>query len=168
MRAPWSGRSAAFSWRRMRATVKNGISRFVSAASDPSYDFAPDAAVASRMSVADVQRLMRRTVLDTTEVRGLRWEFLLGGMSLAPCTDMRQVLFGADSTHRAMIDESRSTLVRSASDSILFSFVEQTVENRRMLREGVPIVRARGGFIARGWTLLTGRPVLESCAAMFF
>ena len=139
--------------------------QFVSASADPPFDAALDPDRRGRAPIEEVLRLVRHTALDPQEIRGLRWEMIVS-YSMVPCADMRQILFGPDSTHRAVIDSARASLVRSASDSVIFSLVEQPLDERLMVRDGIPL--SRTPFTVTGWlgTQLTGHNVFATCAAL--
>ena len=147
-------------------TGRGAESRFVSSASDPGSDARLEIEASRRVAFEEMMRSVRRTVLDTTEMRGLRWELLLSLYSLAPCSDMRQILFGVDSTHRATLDEARRSLVRGSTDSLLFAFVEQPMDTLRMTRGGTPLIGRSRNPVMRSVSIVTGHRTLEACAAM--
>jgi hypothetical protein len=149
-----------------QATGRTRDARFVSAESDPAPP-AVDAERTRRVPLAEIDREIRRIVLDTTEIPGLRWELLLNGFAWQPCTDMHQVIFGADSLHRATLIEARQRLVRTASDSMLFAMVARASDHP------VSAQGARGRAIrtsqsfARGVSWLTGNRQLVACLSLF-
>jgi len=148
-----------------QATGRAGDARAVSAASDPVTEVTAGSSDRQRSSLDETTRSLRRTALDTTEIRGMRWEKLVN-YSFMPCTDTRQILFGPDSLHAAVMDSARVSLVRSPADSIVFSILEQPMDRHHMLREGQPLTRVP--FTVTGWVTkaLTGRNVFASCAAL--
>jgi serine/threonine protein kinase len=147
------------------ATGRAGEARSVSSASDPALDLAVEPDRRSAVPTDEMVRVLRRIVLDPDEIPGMRWE-MLGAHSFMPCTDARQILFGPDSAQAAVMDSARTSLVRTASDSVVFSIFEQPMDRRYMLRDGQPMTRAP--FTVTGWvaTAITGRNVFASCAAL--
>jgi serine/threonine protein kinase len=148
-----------------QATGRAAEARAVSPATDPVLDLAVDPDGRQRVPVEEMARMLRRIALDSTEIRGMRWE-MLATYSLMPCADARQILFGPDSVHTSVMDEARASLVRSPSDSIYFSMIEQPMNRRYMVRDGQPLTRVP--FTVSGWiaTRLTGHNVFASCAAL--
>ena len=147
-----------------QATGRPAEARAVAASSDPSFEMLGDQE-RRRVRQDEINAALRRIVLDSTELRGLRFEMLLN-YSYSPCSDLRQMLFGPDAAHRATMDSARLALVRTSSDSLIFSFVEQPLDTRHMTRDGVPLVRER--FTVSGWiaSRLTGHNVFATCAGI--
>ncbi|HET9453333.1 MAG TPA: serine/threonine-protein kinase [Gemmatimonadaceae bacterium] len=146
------------------ATGRVAEARAVSAESDPSFDMLGELD-RRRVPPNEVYAALRRIILDTTELRGLRWEMLMN-YSYAACSDPRQMIFGPDARHRAAIDSARASLVRNSSDSLVFAFAELPLDERRMTRDGVPLVRER--LTVSGWigSRLTGHNVFSTCAGI--
>ena len=136
-----------------QASSRPNDARFVSSASDPTFD-ATDVDQPRVTSLEQMLAESRRVVFDSTVVRGLRWELLLNSYAYEPCSDMRQIVFGADSTHRATIGAARQALMRHPSDSILFA-----IASRPMGGDDA----ARGQWPGRIVSALTGNRVFESC-----
>jgi hypothetical protein len=136
-----------------QATSRPNDARFVSSASDPTFD-ATDVDGQRVTSLDQMLAESRRVVFDSTAVRGLRWELLLNSYAYEPCSDMRQIVFGADSTHRATIGAAQRALTRHPSDSILFA-----IASRPMGGDDA----ARGPWPGRIVSALTGNRVFESC-----
>jgi hypothetical protein len=63
-------------------------------------------------------------VLDTSAVRGLRWEHLIGVTTLTPCLNLHRMVFGPDEEYRSFIDQARASLVRFPSEEGLFEIAE--------------------------------------------
>jgi serine/threonine protein kinase len=138
--------------------------RYASPEVDPLISGAEDDA-APRPAIEDVNRSIRRTILDTTELTGLRWEMLLGSFSFEPCSDMHQIIFGADSLHRATLAQAKASLAKRGSDSLLFLLAEREAQS------GYVPDAATGPWsahrpVARLMTALTGNRQLEGCLAL--
>jgi len=148
-----------------QATGRPAEARFVSAASDPQPDLRIESGGRARPSIEEVMRAQREIVLDSTEINGLRWEMLVA-YAITPCMDPRQIIFGPDSLHVAMIRDAERQLVRSASDSVLFSLVEQPLDDRHMTRNGVPLATYPRTVL--GWTVsaVTGHAVFAACSGL--
>jgi serine/threonine protein kinase len=147
------------------ATGRAREARAVSAEGDPVLPVAePDRR--RRVPVDEISRTLRRVILDTTEIRGLRWEFLFS-YSLEPCADMHQVVFGPDSLHRATMREARKSLVRRSSDSTLFAIAESTSERPARSAPvrglGMRVIRP----LVRTVSAITGHRQLEGCFSLF-
>jgi hypothetical protein len=59
-------------------------------------------------------------VLDTSAVRGLRWEYLRLTATLTPCLNLNRMVFGPDSAYEAFLRNARASLVRYPSEDGLF------------------------------------------------
>lgn len=59
-------------------------------------------------------------VLDSTVVRGLRWEYFINLATMAPCLNMNQMVFGAGGAYDAFVAQARASLVRRPSEEPLF------------------------------------------------
>lgn len=64
-------------------------------------------------------------VLDSTIVRGLRWDYLINLATMAPCLNMSQMVFGAGEPYDAFMDEARASLVRHPSEEPLFELARR-------------------------------------------
>jgi len=147
-------------------TGRPGDARFVSAETDAAVPM-PDRSQRNVVSLEEAGRGVRRAILDTTQLRGLRWEMLLSQFALEPCTDLRQVIFGPDAEYRFTLNAARQSLVRRQSDSLLFALIERdkvhavTAEGSR--GRAVRTTRPVGRMI----TALTGQRHLEACLSLF-
>lgn len=63
-------------------------------------------------------------VLDTTLVRGLRWEYFINVATMAPCLNMHRMVFGADESYRTFVEQARESLVRWPSDDDVFEIAQ--------------------------------------------
>lgn len=59
-------------------------------------------------------------VLDSTIVRGLRWEYFINLATMAPCLNMHQMVFGPGPAYEAFVDQARRSLVGRPSEEPLF------------------------------------------------
>ena len=93
---------------------------------------------------------LRSTILsiagDRNEMRGLRLEMLLM-LSLAPCTNARELVFGPGADVRAAFDRGKRTLARFPSDTAMLDLLYETPERSSALDIGgqhrlVPLIRA--------------------------
>jgi hypothetical protein len=84
-----------------------------------------------------------RDIQDTTSVRGRRWE-MLALLARAPCTNMRELIFGPDPTLTALFDHVRQDLVRFPSEEELLRLLEEAPQ--RMVHASRLI---RGDFASR-------------------
>lgn len=65
-------------------------------------------------------RTLPTLVLDTTVVRGLRWEYFIGVTTLTPCLNLHRMVFGPSDDYHEFLIEARSALVRYPSEEGLF------------------------------------------------
>ena len=65
-------------------------------------------------------RSLPHLVLDTTSVRGLRWEYFINLATMAPCMNVHRIVFGSDQEYADFVDEAHTSLVRWPSDEALF------------------------------------------------
>lgn len=65
-------------------------------------------------------RALPDLVLDTTSVRGLRWEYFINLATIAPCMNVHRMVFGSDESYADFVEEARRVLVRWPSDEALF------------------------------------------------
>ncbi len=77
------------------------------------------------LDIADMRRTMVRIVQDTTVLRGLRWD-MLQLLMLAPCTNVRELVFGPSVELQAVIERARKQLVRFPSEQELFRLLQST------------------------------------------
>lgn len=59
-------------------------------------------------------------VLDTTAVRGIRWEYFINLATIAPCMNVHRMVFGPGQEYSDFVERARATLVRFPSDEALF------------------------------------------------
>lgn len=81
------------------------------------------AARARRPAVEDVAarlRAMPQSALDTMLVRGVRWEYVGLLTTVAPCINLRRVVFGPDADYRSWLERVESRLVRYPAEAELF------------------------------------------------
>ena len=117
----------------------------------------------------DVRLELISIVQDTTALRGTRW----GKLSIlmqAPCTNIRELIFGPDEGLQALFDYAREDLVRMPSEEALFELLEDTPQ-----RMGYTLDRLVGQStlpnrifytIGRATGALLGNERIAGCAAM--
>jgi hypothetical protein len=66
-------------------------------------------------------RSLPEAVLDTTMVRGLRWEYLISVTSLTPCLNLHRMVFGPGGEYDNFVREAHASLVRFPSEEGLFT-----------------------------------------------
>ena len=146
------------------ATSRAKEARLISAETDPVITIVEQGG--RQASRDENSREVRRAILDRSEIRGFRWDLLLSSFSLEPCADMHQVIFGADSLHRATLAEARKTLVRRPSDSLLFAIAERGIDSPAT----ADVARSRAVRATRPFgrvvTALTGHRQFEGCLAL--
>lgn len=147
------------------ATGRTREARAVSAEGDPVITTI-DADSRRRVPLDEISRTVRRIILDTGEIRGLRWE-LLFSFAVEPCTDMHQLVFGPDSLHRATVEEARRSLVRRQSDSVLFAIAELTANRPAQAEAGWGRTMRVKRQVARAMSAVTGHRQLEACLSLF-
>lgn len=59
-------------------------------------------------------------VLDSTGVRGFRWEYFINLATIAPCMNVHRMVFGPGAEYSAFIEEARASLVRFPSEEAFF------------------------------------------------
>jgi len=64
-------------------------------------------------------RALPRIVLDSTQARGLRWDFLAWTAVFAPCANIRSIAFGPGPDYQEWLESARKGLVRRPSDEAL-------------------------------------------------
>jgi hypothetical protein len=58
-------------------------------------------------------------------MRGLRWEYFITLATMAPCVNMHRVVFGADDSYTAFIEEARGSLIRWPSEQPVFELARR-------------------------------------------
>lgn len=66
-------------------------------------------------------RALPSLVADTSNVRGLRWEYLVLTTTLSPCLNLNRMVFGADEEYTAFLERAHGSLVRWPSEEQLFA-----------------------------------------------
>jgi hypothetical protein len=66
-------------------------------------------------------RAMPAFVLDSTQARGLRWDFLGWTAVFSPCANIRSVAFGPGEEYSRWLESARKGLVRRPSDDALLT-----------------------------------------------
>lgn len=64
-------------------------------------------------------------VLDTSLVRGVRWEYFINLATMAPCLNVSRMVFGADQGFDAFVDSAHVALVRWPSEEPLFELARR-------------------------------------------
>lgn len=64
-------------------------------------------------------------VLDTTLVRGVRWEYFINLATLAPCLNVNRIVFGTDQEYDTFVESARGALVRWPSEEPLFELARR-------------------------------------------
>lgn len=59
-------------------------------------------------------------VLDSTGVRGFRWEYFINLATIAPCMNVHRMVFGPGEEYTAFIEAARTALVRYPSEEAFF------------------------------------------------
>lgn len=107
----------------------------------------------------------RRVASDSAELRGARLQ-MLTALSLAPCTNLRELVFGPDDDVRASFALARAKWARFASDTALLDLVYRTVDHIEPIApDGVIPQTAMGASVVAGRLLRNRR--LPGCAALF-
>lgn len=70
-------------------------------------------------------RTMPQTVLDSTQARGLRWEFFGLVSAFAPCASMKTLAFGPGEDYTQWLAAARQGLVRRPSDEALLQLMRR-------------------------------------------
>jgi hypothetical protein len=132
----------------------------------------PDAE-GSTVNVNDL-RSMRRVVVETTldrrELRGLRLEMLLNLLGFAPCTNVKELVFGPDADVRNAFDRARRDLARFPSEQSLLDMLYRSAERAPSFKDfkdsGVTVgvgPRILGGVADVAGALLRNRRI-PTCA----
>ncbi len=104
----------------------------------------------------DLLRAFPRIALDTTAVRGLRWEAFLGANAFARCFNLYDVVFGPGEDYDRWLDEARASLVRRPSDEALFDFFQYGWFGQQ--------ARTEGGLLAMALRVVFGKGgAAETC-----
>ena len=111
----------------------------------------------------EVRRTINALVMDSTALRSLRWE-LFGNLAFAPCTNVRELVFGPSSEHLDVVARVRESLVRYPSEAALFDLMEDTPN--RMAGPSKKFLPNRLYRLGRTVGLLLGNPRLEGCTAV--
>lgn len=92
--------------------------------------------------VVALRATMIRMATDETEMRGLRLE-MLGMLAIAPCTNVRELIFGPAADVKGAFERVRKRAARFASDSALIDLVYDTPERLETLagQRDAPVVR---------------------------
>jgi hypothetical protein len=149
-----------------QATGRAAEARLVSSASDPELRLAEQSGFPKRMPTDQMFDSIGAIIRDTTVALAVRWELLLNYRALEPCTDLRQLIFGADSTYRSALLEARSQLVRLPTDSVRFGLASRGLDRSDPMVQGAPVGHSRS-WLFRVVSAVTGHPVLESCGMAF-
>jgi serine/threonine-protein kinase len=84
----------------------------------------------STVNVNDLRSMRRffvETALDRRELRGLRLE-MLSNLGFAPCTNVKEMVFGPDADARNAFDRVRRDLARFPSEQSLLDMTDRSVE----------------------------------------
>ncbi len=110
--------------------------------------------------VAYVRNSITRVVQDSTMTRGLRWE-LLRWLPFAPCTNVRELIFGPDRELQVVFSSAREQLARFPSEEQYYDFI--TAELERSIQTTLPVTK-RAVFRAADITgKLLGNKRLGGC-----
>jgi hypothetical protein len=113
---------------------------------------------------AAVRTAFGQIAADRNEMRGVRME-MLTQLTIAPCTNLREMIFGFDPELRALLDRQRTVLTRFPSDSALFDLMERGSE--RLSPEMVAGVRNRvKEALAHASGAILRNKRLPGCAAL--
>jgi hypothetical protein len=148
-----------------RATGRSAEADGLSDKSDP--QIARPSGNGDQVRARELFDVLRRRILDTTELTSVRWQLMLGPFAYLPCTTQRQMFFGPSAAHRAALQEFHEALVRYPSDERRFGMV---VKNVMQLID--PASHQRGNATPRRmeWaktvTKVTGSDQFMKCATM--
>ena len=78
------------------------------------------ARAAAPRDVASRLQAMPENALDSTFVRGVRWEYVTLLNTVGPCLNLRRVVFGPDATYRDWLARVEEELVRHPAEAELF------------------------------------------------
>jgi len=110
------------------------------------------------------RRSLIRVTENTKEMRGLRYE-LLHTLAIAPCTNVRELVFGPDPEVLAAFDHARKNWARFQSDTAFLDMVFATPERLESLVNGT----TRGRMLVRAAGMageMLGNKRLAGCASL--
>jgi hypothetical protein len=116
----------------------------------------------------DIRQDLIEAVLDTTALRGARW-FELSALMIAPCTNIRELIFGPDEALQAHFARAREDLVRMPSEEALYELLAEAPQRRGdMLRRfrGRTLQSRVFHSIGRVTGALLGNDRVAGCASM--
>ena len=136
----------------------------VSARSDPPIPLGP----ANLQMPRNLDSALRRRILDTTELLGMRWQLALGPFAHLPCTQKRYWFLGPSAAHRAALKEIHDALVRYPSDERRFAMPVRTAYQLLdpMSRRSIPT--REPSKVARFISRLTRNDQFQKCAALLY
>ena len=70
-------------------------------------------------------RALPGMIMDTTLMRGLRWEYFISLSTMAPCLNMHRIVFGADEAYSDFVDGARVSLVRWPQEEAVFELARR-------------------------------------------
>ena len=94
------------------------------------------------IEMRDIRNGWIEIVGDSTWLSGLRWE-LLYQLSFAPCTNVRELVFGPDPDVLAAMEAARQGLVRFPSDQHYFEYLTDTSEHSSMSSRHIAVRLSR-------------------------
>jgi hypothetical protein len=113
--------------------------------------------------------------LDTRRLRSTRFE-LLGGLTILPCTNVRELVFGPDPDILRAFAAARRSLARFPSDSARIDALEQLATGARPLTRSetvngrprdVPLHLAFGRWVGHASARILGVPRIGVCFEFF-
>ena len=115
----------------------------------------------------DVRLGLVNIVQDTTALRGLRWD-MLAQLMAAPCTNIRELIFGPDEGLQLLFDYAREDLVRMPSEEALFELLEESPQRMRYVIDDVEGGLSSRAFygIGRVTGTMLGNDRIAGCAAL--
>ena len=134
---------------------REGLEQFFEVTKDPR-----GAALAARV---DSFTALSETQGDDSGVRGLAIE-RAALTAIAPCTNVRELIFGLSDEHRAQMEATRQRFQRFPSDSALFDMIEAGPERLTLPAEGTGWIQRQFVNISRTAGRLTGNPRMGGCA----
>jgi hypothetical protein len=133
----------------------SGLEQFFDATKDPRR-----ALLAARI---DSFTTLAETPGDDSGMRGLAIE-RAALTTIAPCTNVRELLFGLSAEHRAELAATRQRFQRFPSDSALFDMIETGPERWSLPSNGAGWMQRQFVDISRVAGRLLGNPRLGGCA----
>jgi hypothetical protein len=115
----------------------------------------------------DVRLGLVNIVQDTMALRGLRWD-MLAQLMAAPCTNIRELIFGPDEGLQLLFDYAREDLVRMPSEEALFELLEESPQRMRYVIDDVEGGLSSRAFygIGRVTGTMLGNDRIAGCAAL--